>query len=211
MSEPRKRSPAFDHARVADGLARASGKDVSPDSLPFGTFDFTSDGRNDRFHRLRRDLALLARRTELAHPHAGLRFPTNHAVAPDGRKAVFRRDRNLWIKDSRWRRTGADAATASSSTNMAMSRATPSFTSRVENMPGGMPPSVSWSPDSTKFLTHRIDETKVGEMSLWQGAPDGSRPCRRSLIFRQSQPGDAEAPEHDLHDLRRRAAESAST
>ena len=53
-------------------------------------------------------------------------------------------------------------------------------TSYISKRRMGMPPTpqIKWAPDSSKFLTMRIDQREVGELSLIEYAPkDGtSRP-----------------------------------
>ncbi|MDT9598754.1 S9 family peptidase [Sphingosinicella rhizophila] len=186
------RSPAFDHQHVATALGHASAKPVSPDNLPFSAFRFTSDGKSIAFDAF--DTAWQCALDEpdcvtIAAPPA---YPKNHAVAPDERHAIFRRDRNLWIKTD----GGAERALTQDGIQYNeygyVSGDLQGYVAS-ENIPGGVRPSLSWSPDSTKFLTHRIDETKVGERILWQGAPDGSRRAK-ATVFRQSQVGDDHFP-----------------
>ena len=96
----KERSPVFDHQRVAAALSQASGKPVSRDSLPFSAFRFTQDGKSIAFDCLRFCLAVRACTNRAAYPPpARPAYPKNHAVAPDARHAIFRRDRNLWIKN----------------------------------------------------------------------------------------------------------------
>src|SRR5438874_4053381 len=41
----RTRAPAFDHARLAEGVSAALGKRVVGDSLPFSSFDLSANGQ----------------------------------------------------------------------------------------------------------------------------------------------------------------------
>src|SRR3954468_14116561 len=43
------RKPAFDHQRLAAALSRATGKEFSPDHLPFTSIDFLDDSKSIRF------------------------------------------------------------------------------------------------------------------------------------------------------------------
>ncbi|MDT9598753.1 S9 family peptidase [Sphingosinicella rhizophila] len=184
-----KRSTAFDHANVADGLARASGKKVSPANLPFTSFRYGSDGKTIEFSVF--NSIWRCSRTEADCAASPPAFPDNHAVAPDGRKSVFRRDRNLWMKTD----GGAERPLTRDGIQFneygyvwGDSQVYASF----ESMAGAVPPFLAWSPDSSKFLTHRIDESRVGDITLWQGAPpDGARRPKVTTI-KQSQIGDAE-------------------
>lgn len=185
-----ERSPVFDHQHIADGLAQASGHDVKPNDLPFSYFEYEPDETAIRF-----DAFGAGWRCSLVEPgctRVPERFPPTDSVAPDARNAVFRRDRNLWLRDA----AGGEGALTSDGAQFNeygyVSGDLQAYLA-IEAM-GGMPPSIKWSPDSSKFLTHRIDETEVAEMTVWQGAPpDGSRRPKVS-VFRQSHAGDAHAP-----------------
>jgi len=55
------------------------------------------------------------------------------------------------------------------------------------------PPSALWSPDSSKIVTHHLDQREVGEFHLVQGVPtEGHRPVHYS--YRMAVPGDTAYP-----------------
>ncbi len=183
--------PAFNHARVADNLARASGQDVSPQNLPFRTFHYSPDGKSIAFHAFGSEW--LCALTGPGCAVQTLAFASSDAVAPDGAKAVYRRDRNLWLKAA----DGAERALTNDGVQFNEYGYVSGDSQRYvafESLPVSFPPSVAWSPDSTKLLTHRIDESKVGEMTLWQGAPSDGARRPKVTTFKQSQPGDDHAP-----------------
>ncbi|BBE34205.1 putative dipeptidyl peptidase IV [Sphingosinicella microcystinivorans] len=185
-----KSEPAFDHARVAEGLAHASGKQVSAESLPFTSFDYDADGKTIEFRAFGSSWRCSLSDASCV-PTPSL-FPADHAVAPDDSKSVFRRDRNLWMKS----RDGTERALTTDGVEFneyAYVSGNSQFYVMLENAPGTMPPVLSWSPDSSKFLTYRTDETLVGDMSMWQGAPKGSRRPKITM-YKQSFPGEAHQP-----------------
>jgi dipeptidyl-peptidase-4 len=184
------RSPAFDHHRVADRLARASGQDVAAENLPFSEFEYGPGEETIRFRAFGSAWVCSLAQADCAA--AADPFPPASAVAPDGDKAVLRRDRNLWL------RTAAGDERALTRDGVQFNEY--GYVSGdlqiylALEAAGGMAPVARWSPDATKFLTHRIDEREVGEMTIWQGAPpDGSR-RPKVTVFRQSHTGDAHAP-----------------
>lgn len=186
------RRPAFDHARLAVSLSVASGREVSGANLPFRSFTFGPDATTIGFTALGAtwDCSLVdwscVRKSRSP-------FAPDRLASPDGSLAAFRHDRNLWVESE-------DGATRALTTDglafneygwvSGDSQLYVSF----ENRPGDVPPSLSWSPDSKKLLVHRIDETAVDEMSLWEGAPPDGATRPRVISFKQSQPGDAKAP-----------------
>src|SRR5205085_699553 len=58
-----------------------------------------------------------------------------------------------------------------------------------ENLGIKLPPTLVWSPDSTRFFTHQLDQRKVGLMHLVRSSPkDGGRP--KPLSYHYALPGD---------------------
>jgi Dipeptidyl peptidase IV (DPP IV) N-terminal region len=98
------RAAAFDQAKLAASLSAASGQTVNADQLPFGQFDYSADGKSIRFRAAGKrwvcDLpsytvaADTAQESTLIGPR---RF--NEEVSPDGKKAAYIKDYNLWVRD----------------------------------------------------------------------------------------------------------------
>lgn len=165
------RKPAFDHDHVATVLAQASGNPVSAARLPFNAFRYDPDGAAIQFDAFGKGWTC-----KLDQPvceRVSKPFQPNEAVAPDGEKAILRRDRNLWLRTS----AGDERALTTDGVKFDeyghVSGDSQIFV-LIENLPGGIPPAISWSPDSSCFLTHRTDERDVSDATLWQGAPSGS-------------------------------------
>jgi dipeptidyl-peptidase-4 len=151
------RAPAFDHARVAAALARATGTPYEAWRLPFQTFEFASDGRSitvDVGDRRFQCAVAGETCTPVARPPAP---PRNAVVSPDGTRAAFVRDHNLWVRE------------------LATGRETPLTTDGVEDFGYATDnagwtrsdrPVLLWSPDSKKIATFQHDARQVGEMTL---------------------------------------------
>ncbi len=180
MVDPREgtRAPAFDHDRLAAGLGAAVGRELSGARLPFGGFELSDDGstltvtippgddagagrgggggfRRDEGERYACDLG--SYRCAPVAGTAGHEPPPSSVVSPDGKRAVFIRDHDLWVRDLE---TGRDA---------------PLTTDGVEDYGYGTNnagwvrsdrPVVTWSPDSRRIATFRQDERGVGMMYL---------------------------------------------
>lgn len=183
-AEARTRRPAFDHARVARALGTVLDSTPDPADLPFLEIDL----RGDRLlvtvagRRITVDL-LTGQAEDLGPAHAG------EAASPDGRWAVGRQGHDLYLRDletDQVRRLTTDGerdhgygtppdATASSVMQ--------------ENLDITMPPLVSWAPDSTRFVTHRLDQRDLELMHLVRSVPlDGGRP--QLMTYRYSVVGD---------------------
>jgi dipeptidyl aminopeptidase/acylaminoacyl peptidase len=101
------------------------------------------------------------------------------SMSPDGKKAIFVCDWNLWVKDVA---TGQekplttdgvkDFGYATSNAGWATSAA----------------PALSWSPDGTKIATQQQDERKVGDMYLVETPVNGGHPVLRA--WKYPLPGD---------------------
>jgi dipeptidyl aminopeptidase/acylaminoacyl peptidase len=151
----KSRARAFDHEGVARGLAAATGEAVQPHALPFETFEFATGGIRVE----------VSGKAFLCDPGAGRcsedprteGLGRNHVLSPDGAKAAFTRDFNLWVRD------------------VATGRETQVTTGGVEDFGYATDnagwtrsdrPVVLWSPDSKKIATFQHDSRGVSEMGL---------------------------------------------
>ena len=96
--------PAFDHAQLATELSKLAGHTLAADHLPFQEIEFSTDMRSVivaawrapfRMRSLRRHLQPRSQRPA-AMPSSDSR---NRALSPDGKRAAFIRDKNLWVRD----------------------------------------------------------------------------------------------------------------
>src|SRR4249919_2244659 len=109
----------------------------------------------------------------------GLTGPPPPAMSPDGGKAIFICDWNLWVKDvatGQERQLTTDGVKyfgyATSNAGWATSAA----------------PALSWSPDGKKIATQKQDERKVGDMYLVETPVNGGHPVLRA--WKYPLPGD---------------------
>lgn len=184
----RSRKPAFDHARLAGALASASGEQVDASALPFtaitlpdGAVEFDAFGAHWRC-----DLETYA--CEKVEGHA---WPNPmEAKSPDGKWAVSRGGHDLWIRS---RETGEERPLTSDGAPDHSYASPPDCLSfgallRKVGVPH-MPPLLSWSPDSRRLVTHRIDQRDLELSHLVEAAPPGGgRPVLHS--YRYALPGD---------------------
>ncbi|MDO3703209.1 DPP IV N-terminal domain-containing protein [Micromonospora sp. C28SCA-DRY-2] len=164
------RGPAFDHGRLAAGLAAAAGQQVDPEALPFNAValsgsavEFVAFGE---FWRCHLD-SYACERAEFTPPGNPLEVPS-----PDSKVAVSRRGHDLWARspsDGReWAlTTDGEPAYQYGSSPECLGNGT---LLRKIGLPH-LPPAVAWSPDSTKVLTHRTDEREVRQTHLVEARP----------------------------------------
>ncbi|MFG2584808.1 S9 family peptidase [Streptomyces malaysiensis] len=176
--------PAFDHDRLAEALAGVLGEKPDPKALPLADAEF----RDGTVH-------VVVGRKEIAVSLDGYEATVvgevrmDEATSPDGRWAVALREHNLWIRDittgeeRQLTTDGAEAYEYGVSTDAAAGRVL------LEYLGLDTPPSVVWSPDSTRFVTHRLDQRELELMHLVRSVPlDGGRP--KPMTYRYAVAGD---------------------
>ncbi|MFI6503871.1 DPP IV N-terminal domain-containing protein [Nonomuraea typhae] len=131
----------------------------------------------------------------------GLAIPENNPVeslSPDGRRVVFRKGYDLWIRVVE---TGEELQLTSDGTADQPYGTNPDQASykmmmRRFGLPH-VPPVVLWSPDSAKVLTQRVDQRGVPLMHLIESAPpEGGRPVLHSYHYAVA--GDEVLPRAEL-------------
>jgi dipeptidyl aminopeptidase/acylaminoacyl peptidase len=155
----RSREPMFDQTRLASGLSRASGGRIDANRLPFQTFDLAKDSRSITVavqnRRWRCDLPTYSCSAADSSPTS--QAPRNSSASPDGKRAVFIRDYNLWQKDLA---TGAESQLTTDGVRdfgYATDNAGWAHSDRAV---------VTWSPDSRQIATYQQDERGVRDMYL---------------------------------------------
>jgi len=196
----RTRGPAFDHARLASALSAAMGRTIERTSLPFQTFELSGDGNTLTFAtgggggmfgpprtgggaEWTCDLRAY-RCTRAVAPEEGALEdpPRNSVVSPDGRRAAFIRDYNLWVRDLS---NGEETQLTSDGVEDF------GYATNNAGWVHSDRPVLNWSPDSRRIATFQHDgrgvshmylvRTKVGEPELeaWRYPLPGD-----SVIFR---------------------------
>jgi len=154
----RARSRAFDHERVAAALSRAADTTYGAFSLPFTQLDFSSDGRSISFDiGSRRWTCDLQGAQCTGETRRGDDARRNAIASPDGKRAAFIRDHNLWVRDLT---TGAEKPlTTDGSKDFG-------YATNNAGWVKSDTPVLIWAPDSKKIATFQHDGRAVGEMYL---------------------------------------------
>lgn len=181
------RQPAFDHARLADALAKASGRDCKPEHLPFDEIEFAGGAKAVRFRvgdarwECRLDSYECARveggekatsppagslsdqsmrtRDRGSCPRPGPDEPSPSAKlrSPDGKWTAFVRDHNVVVVAD-----GKPDEVRLSDDGKA----------------GTSYGRLSWSPDSKILIAYRIEPGDRNEVYLVQSSPPGGGRAR---------------------------------
>ena len=180
------KAPAFDNARLAEALKGVLEGDLDPDNLPITQIDLIDGG-----------LRLVAKgqpvEVQLDSYTVKALGPARpfEAASPDGRWSLFTQDHNLFIRDLETEEVrqlttdGVEACTYGALPEFAVAQ--------MQQKLGGisLPPDVVWSPDGTRFVTHKLDQREVGLMHLVRSAPpEGGRP--QLLSYHYAFAGDAD-------------------
>ncbi|HYW52307.1 MAG TPA: DPP IV N-terminal domain-containing protein [Gemmatimonadaceae bacterium] len=164
LVDPRakSRTPLFDHVKLAAAVGAATNSATTPGALPFQVVDLSDDGRNIAFNvggrRYRCDVAGTTC-TNVGRATAAVQARAVAVTSPDGKRAAFIRDWNLWVRDVA---SGAETQlTTDGAKDFGYATDNAGWTSSDRAI-------LLWSPDSRKIATQQQDERNVGEMHLVQ-------------------------------------------
>lgn len=153
-ADKQQKSLAFDHQKLADSLARITDSEINQDKLPLYSVRFTA--KNDisisvKGKKYSCDLTsyLCEQDKNVAKRH--------EFVSPDGTKAVFIKEYNLWLREL-----------ASDKVTQLTFDGEKDFGYATNNAGWirSKKPVVTWAPDSSKLTTFKHDGRKVGEMGI---------------------------------------------
>jgi dipeptidyl aminopeptidase/acylaminoacyl peptidase len=163
------RTRAFDQGRIAAALTQATGTAYDSLHLPFTTFTLSNDARSLTVRvgarrwscnpETTRCDAAVDDREEASGVRGGSGAPAAapSVTSPDGKRAAFIRDYNLWVRDVA---TGAETQLTRDGVK--------DYGYATDNA-GWIQsdkPILLWSPDSKRIATFQQDQRNVGEMYL---------------------------------------------
>jgi dipeptidyl aminopeptidase/acylaminoacyl peptidase len=161
------RSAAFDQQKLADALSAASGKKYTANMLPIQTvtysadgksFVFTAAGKQWKYDTQSAQLSTDSSKTVNAGGGRGRGFgKTQESLSPDGKKAAFIKDYNLWVRDIATNKQ--TQLTTDGEKNFGYATDNAGWQSSDAAI-------LLWSPDSKKIATFKQDERNVGDMYL---------------------------------------------
>jgi dipeptidyl-peptidase 4 len=176
-------APAFDHAQLAAKLSQAAKRQFDPSDLPFSDIEFVDNEKAIRFSiEDTQWVCQFATYDCKSNPQR----PENpfETMSPNKRWAAFVKDHNLYLRDTSTGTIlqltqdgvpGWDYATPLPSLRLMVDQ----HTEDVQQ-----PAAVFWSPDSTKFVTYRIDSRNSGRFTSIQFVPpDQLRPRAFTYVY----------------------------
>ncbi len=157
-----RRTPAFDHQKLASALSAAIGKKYEASKLPFQTFRFSADHQYALFQVDGKKWKCLVQTYECTPDSSGedntIQQPgANEILSPDGKKVVFIKEYNLWTRDLT---TGQQVQLTTDGIK--------DFGYATDNAgwKSSDKPILLWSPDSRKIATYKQDQRNVSDMYL---------------------------------------------
>jgi dipeptidyl aminopeptidase/acylaminoacyl peptidase len=149
-----KKSLAFDHKKLAESLARITDSEVNHDNFPFTQVEFIS-ANNIKF-----SVKAKSYQCDLTHYLCQLdelSQKSTENLSPDGKRAVFIRDHNLWLRDLITDKESQLTTDGIKDFGYATNNA--GWVRRDS-------PVVTWAPDSKKLTTFKHDGRNVGDMGI---------------------------------------------
>jgi dienelactone hydrolase len=165
-----KQQPAFNHSILARSINDKFGKTFGVDSLPIAISDYHSEYVKFWFNKKQWKFNFKSKQLEVIEENHKL--AQNESLSPDGKWKVSVENYNLWL-------TNMDTKTKVALTTDGVDRydyATPvSWYKTVEiDAEDSYNPSIwiEWSPNSKKFVAHRMDRRMMKRLYLYQSVPD---------------------------------------
>ena len=154
------RTAAFDQQKLAAALSSITGQKYEAFQLPFLTCSYSADGKSIRFAAAKKHwIYNPGLNTCVADNTPAMEAPnsSNTVLSPDGKRGVFIRDNNLWVKDI----AGSNEIQLTKDGVKNFGYGTDNAGWRKSDMP-----IVVWSPDSKKIATYQQDQRNVSDMYL---------------------------------------------
>ncbi|HXB44902.1 MAG TPA: DPP IV N-terminal domain-containing protein, partial [Puia sp.] len=157
-----KQSSPFDHQKLASSLSATTGKSYDGAHLPFMSFSFSGDGKSINFQAAGKQWKCDLQNYECTADASGSKAGNNKmnntdVVSPDGKRAAFIKDYNLWVRDI--------------ATNQLTQLTTDGikdygYSTDNAGWKGSDAAILLWSPDSKKIATFKQDQRNVSDMYL---------------------------------------------
>lgn len=171
---------AFDHQALADALERASGHAVDPRNLPLSIINITLSPRQVQFQAFDKHWIFESEKMSCEEIETTI---VDGLCSPDGQKAAFVRNHNLWVRDLV---CGEERAlTGDGSANYPYATAAALFGS-----PSTPALQAVWSPDSQHLFSHQLDMRQVACRQIVRHIPQDSFIRPQLTKYKAAYPGD---------------------
>lgn len=184
---------AFDHAALAEVLAKASNQTVNAENLPISQISITLSPLTLRFVAFDQHWHFNSEShtCEKIDNDSISAATYNESLSPDGKQIAFARDNNLWVRELS---SGKERALTCDGEEFFSYAAAPSYYGVVSGLGLG----ALWSPDSSRLFVVQRDTRQVKTLPVMDYVPqDGSvRPTIKHV--KVAYPGDDNVEEYRL-------------
>ncbi|MGH7668937.1 MAG: DPP IV N-terminal domain-containing protein, partial [Gemmatimonadaceae bacterium] len=188
-----RRAPLFDNVRLAAAMSLAADSSYDPTRIPFTTFDFGRDGRDEghivfRAHA-KRFVCDIVGYTCAVGDTVPSRVP--YVRSPDGTREAFIGSHNVYVRVVGG--TDSTALTSDGANLFGYGYDAERPTQVIHPTPER--PTLQWSPDSKRIAIARVDERHVLTMPLI--SMTSQRP--KLYTYPYALPGDSVIPRFEIH------------
>lgn len=189
---------AFNHAALAKALAAAADQTVDASSLPISNLVFDLLGNSLELDAF--DQRWQFKDGELTAIKAGkpVSLPGNWSVSPDGKKAAFIKDHNLWVRDLE---SGEEYALTDDGEQYYAYAVKPESRNLIGDLVTTTctpKPEAQWSPDSCSLFTMQTDERQVRSLPSMLYAPQDGTLAPRVVERKSALPGDKQIAQYRM-------------
>jgi dipeptidyl-peptidase 4 len=198
------RGEAFDHSKLAASLGRISESYFEASNLPIVDLSWTTNDEKIRFVLNGSAYECDLDTYECRETGASSSNRIDELLSPDGSKVAFVRNDNLWIRTVESGEEFALTTDGEPRYGYALPVMTPLIEAGLAKpdyfqfQVDQLIPCAIWSPDSSRILTHRLDQRNVGEYHLVQSVPTDGSIRQKHFGFPYPLPGDENVPTAEL-------------
>ncbi len=156
-AQKQTRERAFDHEKLAGALSAVTGTQLSAFELPFRTFELGEDNQTLTFDFRSKRYTYNLKTNAIKYEDGPETLGRAYFLSPDGKKAAFIRDHNLWV---RYLDSGKEVRLTTDGVEDFGYATNNAGWTRSDR------PVLLWGPNSEKLTTFKHDGRGVGEMHL---------------------------------------------
>lgn len=161
---------AFNHDVLARALSKAMGQPVDPLNLPISQVGTHALPSSITFYAFDRNWVFHKKKGQCEERPL---YPEDWLMSPDGKKAAFLRDYNLWLRDLE---SGDEYPLTNDGERYNAYGAFPERADIMSEFSGSLYPNVPqalWSPDSSRLFTQKTDERQMRSLPVINYVPEG--------------------------------------
>jgi len=182
---------AFGQKLVAASLSKATGKRIADDALPFTSFSFLGNGAAIQFS-VNGTIWVCQLNGSGCIGGPQVEQKSGEVLSPDGRRAAYVKNHNLWLRDTASGRDMPLTADGEEDYDYATESSDSTHAVTDQRLGKTLTPQLIWSADSRHILTYRLDQRGVKPLYLMQSVTDDGTIRPKLYPYRYALPGDTD-------------------